>query len=62
MFKIEPNYDFVKNEKEVLKYWEEHQCFKKLLRKIRKVRSIALSMVQLQPIIPWVCIMYGEEP
>lgn len=36
MFKIEPNYDFVKNEKEVLKYWEEHQCFKKLLKKNSK--------------------------
>ena len=25
------NYDFVKNEEEVLKYWEEDQTFKKLL-------------------------------
>lgn len=27
------NYDFVKNEEEVLKYWEDNQCFKKLLEK-----------------------------
>ena len=27
------NYDFVKNEEEVLKYWNEHQCFKKLQEK-----------------------------
>ena len=27
------SYDFVKNEEEVLKYWNEHQCFKKLQEK-----------------------------
>ena len=27
------SYDFVKNEEEVLKYWNEHECFEKLREK-----------------------------
>ena len=33
MFKINPEYDFVRNEKAVLKLWDESQSFKKLLEK-----------------------------
>ncbi|MCK9536253.1 MAG: isoleucine--tRNA ligase [Bacilli bacterium] len=33
MFKIKSEYDFIKNEKAVLKYWDKNQSFKKLLEK-----------------------------
>ncbi|HHZ18793.1 MAG TPA: isoleucine--tRNA ligase [Acholeplasmataceae bacterium] len=33
MFKIKPEYDFVENEKAMLKLWDEKQSFKRLLKK-----------------------------
>lgn len=33
MAKLNSTYDFVTNEKEVLKYWEDNRCFEKLLEK-----------------------------
>lgn len=33
MFKIKSNYDFVQNEKDILKYWEDEQCFRSLMEK-----------------------------
>lgn len=33
MFSIKANYDFVQNEKDLLKFWEEQQFFKQLLQK-----------------------------
>lgn len=33
MKKVEPNFDFIKMEHKILKFWEDEQCFKKLVEK-----------------------------
>lgn len=52
--------DFIEMEHEILKFWEENQCFEKLRAKNKDNSRSGSLMDRLQQTIQWVYTMPGE--